>query len=263
MISQRRPVLAIVIGLLLTVAVALGIVVVIAVPNLRQGSRILTPDGERVVERAKKQAKQKPLAAAGSTWHGLIALNRVLARVGRRIGRAWAPISAVLHEAMDRLESRDAATAPAAEGAADADPDARLGDRHGQNGQGRAGTPVRHAVRGSSAPAPPAEVTLVPPEPDRAEHEQAQHGRAEQDRAQHDRAETDPAGAVGVPDPFDLATVTSRSSVGRPRSVPPISGPIPEISRPFPEIAGDRVIDLREVERADADQEAGSARHAR
>src|SRR3954452_6722233 len=109
MISQRRHVVAIILGLLFTVATALAIVALVALPNLRQGSPILTPDGERAVQRAKQQAKEKPLAAAGSSWHGPVALNRLLARMHRRISRAWAPVSAVLHEGMDRLEARDAA----------------------------------------------------------------------------------------------------------------------------------------------------------
>jgi hypothetical protein len=78
-------------------AVAVGVLVVVASPYLRSGSRILTPDGERVVERAKVQAKQKPVAAAGSTWHGLIALRQW-------ISRAWTPVSELLHQGLDRLE---------------------------------------------------------------------------------------------------------------------------------------------------------------
>ena len=188
--------LAIVVGLLLTVAVALGIMILVALPNLRQGSRILTPDGERAVKRAKQKAKQKPLAAAGSTWHGLVPLPRALARFGRRAGRIWAPISAVLHEAMDRLEANDAAK--------------------------RAGVPEADQSEG--------------------------------------------------------AQVTGGPSVGRPRPMPPISGPIPEIAKngrasapqPVAEPAAepvDRTIDLREAHRSrprpEADQDAGGARRAR
>jgi hypothetical protein len=92
-------VLAVTVGLLITLAVALGVMFLVAFPYLRSGSRILTPDGERVVERAKEQAKQKPVAAAGSTWNGLISLQQ-------RVSRVWAPVSAFLHEAFDRLESR-------------------------------------------------------------------------------------------------------------------------------------------------------------
>jgi hypothetical protein len=93
-------VLAVIVGLLITLAVALGVMFIVAFPYLRSGSRILTPDGERVVERAKEQARQKPAAAAGSTWNGLISLRH-------RIARAWKPVSEHLHEALDRLEGRD------------------------------------------------------------------------------------------------------------------------------------------------------------
>lgn len=90
--------------MLITLAVAVGVMAVVALPYLRSGSRILTPGGERVVERAKVQAKQKPVAAAGSTWHGLVALRQ-------RIARAWQPIGQRLHGALDRLEGRSAPTA--------------------------------------------------------------------------------------------------------------------------------------------------------
>ena len=193
----------------------------VALPNLRQGSRILTPDGERAVKRAKQKAKQKPLAAAGSTWHGLVTLPRVLARFGRRAGRIWAPISAVLHEAMDRLEAKDAAKRAEA---SDADRDTPDGDK--------AETPIRHV----------------------AGHPRSDSGRSED------------------------AEVTGGASVGRPRPMPAISGPIPEIAEngrtsaqpPPAEPAAEpanRTIDLREAHRSDsrreADQDAGGARRAR
>lgn len=176
--------LAIVVGLLLTVSVALGILILVALPNLRQGSRILTPNGQRAVKRAKQKAKQKPLAAAGSTWHGLVAVPHLLARFGRRAARIWAPISAVLHEAMDRMEAKDAVK--------------RAGDAPEVDGD--------------------------------------------------------------TPDVNKAAQAPGGGSVGRPRSMPPISGPIPEITE-------SRTIDLREEHgsrpRQETDQDAGSARRAR
>lgn len=90
--------LAIAIGLLLTVAVAVCIVMVVALPHMRNGSRILTPDGERVVERVREQAVQKPVAAAGTTWNGLVAARE-------KAAKAWEPASTALHEKLDRLES--------------------------------------------------------------------------------------------------------------------------------------------------------------
>ncbi len=195
--------LAIVVGLLLTVSVALGIVVLVALPNLRQGSRILTPNGERAVKRAKQQAKQKPLAAAGSTWHGLIALKRLFARLGRQGSRIWAPVSSGLHSAMDRLEAGD-----------------------------------------------------------------TDHGTPRVD--------------ADTPDVRETASSTPHlgggSSVGRPRDMPAISGPIPEISQNPPAQAPaaesgtgveseDRSVDLRETKRSPARQQAnqdtGGARPAR
>jgi hypothetical protein len=230
MISQRRDVLAIVIGLLLTVSVALGIVVLVALPNLRHGSRILTPDGERAVKRAKQQAKQKPLAAAGSTWHGLVALERQLARLGRQAGRVWAPISEALHGALDRMEDRDSAKGTAA--SADSDtPDV-----------GKAGAMIRH-LAGPAGATPAAQASGSAAEPEAAPRQAR----------------------------FDVAPVTGGSSVGRPRKMPPISGPIPEITeeQKAQESAesGGRTIDLRGTERSEAgeevDQDAGGARRAR
>ena len=269
MISQRRDVLAIVVGLLFAVAIALGIVVLVALPNLRQGSRILTPDGERAVQRAR----QTPLAAAGGTWHGLVALERLIARLGRQIARAWAPVSVRLHEAMDRLEARDAAK----DNGSGVEPNpAETGRASGA----RDGTPIRHAAGtsrpGSDHPAP-AEVpeaaeTWEPAVGRGAGIEPAARPEAPEaaENAERDVEVAAEAEAVAVrparkQDRFDVARVIGRSSVGRPRPVPPISGPIPEIGdeQPGP---GERTIDLRESERSersDADREAGSARRAR
>lgn len=198
MISQRRGVLAIVIGLLLTVVVALGIVVLVALPNLRQGSRILTPDGQRAVKRARQQAKQKPLAAVGSTWHGLVAIERLFARMSRQIARIWAPISEALHEALDRLEDQD--SAKSAEKMMDVE----------------SGTPDLGNTKPNIG----------------------------------DRTE-------GMTEP----PLTGNSSVGNPRAVPPISGPIPEIKNqaaPTPATGTEkdgRTIDLRAAERSEADRD--------
>ena len=239
MISQRRDVLAIVIGLLSTVVLALGIMIMVALPNLRHGSRILTPDGHRAVKRARQQAKRKPVAAAGSTWHGLVALERLIARSARGIARFWAPISVALHGQMDQLEARDAAK------------------RNGSD-------PADPAVAASAERSPSVEAPLpveapvaveapVVPVPDEG-----------------------PAPTVRQ-ERFDVAKIIGRSSVGPPRSIPTDSGPIPEIKddrQPRTATAdsgarpGDRTIDLREPDRresvrSDVDQGAGSARRAR
>jgi hypothetical protein len=195
MISQRRHVVAIILGLLFTVVTALGIVALVALPNLRQGSPILTPDGERAVQRAKQQAKKKPAAAAGTTWHGLVAFRHRLARLHRRISRAWAPVSAVLHEGMDRLEARDAAKDSGFGTGTDARSVAGSIDSSSDRANGtKAGTPIRHAAG-----------------PSRSAALNGQH-------PVHDQ--------VLAADQDGIA----RPSVGRPRPVPPISGPIPEVA---------------------------------
>ena len=47
--------LAVVIGLLFVLLLSVGIVLLVALPHLRQGSRILTPDGERTVKQAQER----------------------------------------------------------------------------------------------------------------------------------------------------------------------------------------------------------------
>jgi hypothetical protein len=105
-------VLAVVVGLLLILAVALLILGLVALPQIRSGSRILTPDGGRAVGQALVTARQKPIAAAGGTWRGLIVIARAAVVARRRIAVAWAPVSAVLHEAMDRLEAKSVPPKP-------------------------------------------------------------------------------------------------------------------------------------------------------
>ena len=48
--------LAVVIGLVLVLLVSIGIVLLVALPHLKSGSRILTPEGERTVKQAQEQA---------------------------------------------------------------------------------------------------------------------------------------------------------------------------------------------------------------
>jgi hypothetical protein len=238
MISQRRGVLAIVVGLLLTVVVALGVVVLVALPNLRQGSPILTPDGERAVRRAKQTAKQKPMAAVGGTWHGLVALQRLIARLSRRAGRIWAPISAALHEAMDRLEDRDRAK---------------------RNGSP---APMRHAAGTSRSPSAPSDAATESVE---SAESATPAGPAAATSDESDGTDgSDASGADPSDRPrqtrFDVARVIGNSSVGRPRESPAISGPIPEISATDWD---ERLINLHESEGSDADQGSGSARRPR
>jgi heme exporter protein D len=73
--------------MLSVVATALGIVVLVAVPNLRQGSGVLSPNAKRAVRRARQQAKKKPMAAAGGTWRGLVGTWRGVVAVKRLVGR--------------------------------------------------------------------------------------------------------------------------------------------------------------------------------
>jgi len=54
-IREDLRVLAVVIGLLFVLLLSVGIVLLVALPHLRHGSRILTPDGERTVKQAQER----------------------------------------------------------------------------------------------------------------------------------------------------------------------------------------------------------------
>jgi hypothetical protein len=212
-------VLAVAIGLLIVVAIAVSILAVVALPNLRNGSRLLTPDGERALE----QARHKPVAAAGQTVRTVRTAHRVASR-------AWAPASERLHDLMDRLETREGAPV-----------DLRTGE-----------IPVRDLGLPEGAPLPD---SGPPTAPVRVRHTGA-------------AGSVEPGAPIRHAQPvaplrqkFDVAAIVGkRGGIGRPRSVPPISGPIPVDPAP----AEERVIDLRGAEGAQ-EHEAGStpARHAR
>jgi hypothetical protein len=50
--------LAITVELLLVLLLALAVLISVSLPSLRAGSRVLTPQSERAVERVKEQAKR-------------------------------------------------------------------------------------------------------------------------------------------------------------------------------------------------------------
>jgi hypothetical protein len=221
MFGDPRHVLATTIGLLLTLAIAVSILAVVALPNLRNGSRLLTPDGERALVRAKEQARQKPVAAAGQTWRqtlrGMILTWRGLVVARRSLARRWAPLSARLHGLFDQLEGREGAQ-PAPGIGADSD--------------------------------------------------------AEVDEQADAQAQAQADGDAHAGERFDPAASAGRRGIGRPRPVPPISGPIPVDHDPDADTGADTgedasedtVIDLRTP--ADLDAGAGqhrpaAARHAR
>lgn len=87
---------AVVSGLLLTVILSVGVLLLVAVPNLRTGARILTPDGRRKARQAKEQS-----AVAAKTAGSLVA---------KGVSVAAKPLSTAsehLHGRLDRLEARD------------------------------------------------------------------------------------------------------------------------------------------------------------
>jgi hypothetical protein len=255
-------VLAITVGLLLILVVALGVMGAVALPHLLSGSGILAPGAKQAVGRATSQVKLKPVAAAGSTWHGLVATRR-------RLARAWAPVSLMLHEAMDRLEGRDAAA------------------------QAPAGIDSASAVTVSAERVNPAEAQAEPVAADSqvpnlpvTAYSQG-FGVLDSEPAEAAPVEVEPvevepvrvsAVAPGMPSPmpsvkqdrFDVAAITRGRPVGRPRPVPTDSGPIPEYTGEarVDEAGQDRssVIDLRDQAphpgRKRQQERAGSGRRA-
>jgi hypothetical protein len=228
-------VLAVAIGLLFVLAIAVSILAVVALPNLRNGSRLLTPDGERALE----QARQKPVAAAEQTKRGVAGTWRGLVIARRSTSRAWAPVSERLHEVMDRLETRERPAAALRTGEIPIrDVSAPAGAPLPDSGPPTQSLRVRHTGEPEPKPEPKAEP--------KAEKTPIRHAQ--------------PSGPLRQR--FDVAAIVGkRGPIGRPRPVPPVSGPIPVDQRNAPAEPGeDRVIDLRAEE-----HEVGSAaaRHAR
>lgn len=83
---------ALLVGLLVCVGVAVAVIVVVALPHLREGSPILTPEGERLAEQARAratQAAQVATSAASSTAGALAERTGALAeRIGTAVGGA-------------------------------------------------------------------------------------------------------------------------------------------------------------------------------
>lgn len=224
--------LAVAIGLIIVLAIAVSILAVVALPNLRNGSRVLTPSGERALE----QARHKPVKAAGHTVRTVRTAHRVAST-------AWAPASERLHDLMDRLETREGGRAELRTGEI---PVRDLGVPEGaplpDSGPPTGSLRVRHPAVDGDAGA----VAGAVAKPDgKAPIRHAQTGGPVRQR-------------------FDVAAIVGRrGGVGRPRPVPPVSGPIP-VDAAARAKAEERVIDLRAAESAE-EHEAGSTaiRHAR
>ena len=64
--GQARGVTALLVGLLVCVGVAVAVIVVVALPHLREGAPLLTPEGERLADEARRKAARAAGAAAGT-----------------------------------------------------------------------------------------------------------------------------------------------------------------------------------------------------
>ena len=92
--------LAIVIGLVLIVTVAAGIVAMVAAPRLRGGEELLTPEGKQTIIRAGQRTREQSAAAAENTVQAVSSLKG-------RVSSAWSPASEFLHQQLDRLEGQE------------------------------------------------------------------------------------------------------------------------------------------------------------
>jgi hypothetical protein len=63
---QTGTVTSLLLGLLLVVGVAVAVIVMVALPHLREGSPVLAPEGERLAEEARRRVERAAEAATSS-----------------------------------------------------------------------------------------------------------------------------------------------------------------------------------------------------
>ena len=290
--------------------------VLVALPNLRSGSPILAPSGEReAVRRAKRRPRQRLKQQSGQAVRRRPVIRRpvksspgpgepgirgrVMALRGTvvvvrewgsavrvRSSRAWAPVSARLHEAMDRLESRDVAStsltavAPTVSAAAPAperaDPVSDMPPRATGSApkmQPGSTTPTSTTSTTSTSTTPTTPTTPTSTTPTSMSTMPSRTTTASYPTASY------PAVVLGPKrDRFDVEAITRARArtVGRPRSRPAVSGPTPVIDL-RPSAVPDQRADHRPERRTDqrtqervgnragerAEGQAGSARRTR
>jgi hypothetical protein len=258
---------------LLILVIALAIMALVALPHVRSGSRILTPGGERAVGQALEQAKQRPVAAVGGTWRGIVLISRALLAARRRLVLAWQPVSALLHESMDRLEAKSSS--------------GRNVSAETPAGHGYPVVPEEYYVtpRDISVDAIPGETLIIPAVPPLppvpyipARPPAAPATRARQPAAEEPVAA--PAAGTAAQPPaevrrstpsrrpvpngprrerFDVAAIIGNRPVGPPRPVPPESGPI---SKPAVTGSGRSAPDAEAAPAAPVQQPAAEAQPA-
>lgn len=100
--------LAVIIGLVMIVVIAAGILAMVAAPRLLKGDELLTPEGKQTIIRAGQRTREQSAAAAENTVQAVSSLKD-------RVSSAWSPTSDFLHQQFDRLEGnesdRDSVTA--------------------------------------------------------------------------------------------------------------------------------------------------------
>ena len=123
---------AVVIGLILILTVAAGIMAMVAAPHLRQGEDLLTPEGKQTIMRAGQRTREQSAAAAENTVQAVASLKD-------KVSSAWSPARDLRPERMDRLEGQEPGTD-------------RPGDENAQPGENLTSSPA--AEVGGPRPVP-------------------------------------------------------------------------------------------------------------
>ena len=221
--------LALALGLLSTVGIALGILLLVAIPHLRRGSRILTPQSERQIQAARERtaaaastATQAAAQAATVATHTVVsATSTAVTGAVNGIGRAL-DASAKPARGPEPAAPRHTATpghAPEPTPEPTPEPNGHAGPAGGPRAQSAARRPGRRIAMGRRG---------AGSAPDLREPEQVDV-----------TAQLWSPVNRGAPTAPTLAEAPAGGAVGRPRQSPVDSGPIAGVA-----VRGEDAIDL-------------------
>jgi hypothetical protein len=237
-------VVAVILGFLLTLALSVGVLLLVAMPHLKRGSRILTPDGERAVRHAQEQSR----SVASAVQRGVVAAPNAVADMIRHAPEQRDAAGEA--SAAERTAAVEDAPEPVAEGipagedvAEDAAPEPvsepkRESKREPEPAPVSAAGPERTPAPEPVVPVvqPLPVITRVPAEP---ESGPAPKAEPKPEPRPEPKPEPEPVAEVRAkpapkpepdpepePEPEPEATPAARPGVGRQRSSPAISGPI-------------------------------------
>lgn len=237
---------AVILGFLLTLALSVGVLLLVAMPHLKRGSRILTPDGERAVRHAQEQSR----SVASAVQRGVVAAPNAVADMIRHTPEQRDAAGEV--SAAEGTAAVEDAPEPVAEGIPAGEDVAEDAAREPVSEPKR--EPKRDpepapvsATEPERKPAPEPVVPVVQPLPVitgvPAEPESAPAPKAEPKPEPQPEPRPEPAPVAEVqtkpapkpepepapahePEPEPKATPAGRPGIGRQRPSPAISGPI-------------------------------------